>query len=261
MLLLTLALAVGIHQADGQAPSAGAISLSPTARTADLDMSKLKGEPARLAWSADGAQLYLQTAERKSDGSMSLRHYVLPATGGSFEAAEAEPPWATKYWAWKSTQSAPGAPAFKIQLDSQKRIVRSTSAPRGAAIAGMGGDAGAGASTGLGRSEGASVAIGEGQNAVVHSMLLNGEVIGEWVNAAIVPGLTYGWSPASLGLIAFANREGHIVIMDPKGGKQQITGSKDASLPAWTEDGTRLVYLEKSGKKKYTLRVVNVARS
>ena len=41
-----------------------------------------------------------------------------------------------------------------------------------------------------------TMVIPEGQNANIRTMRLKGEVIGEWVNSVIVPGLTFGWSPA-----------------------------------------------------------------
>jgi hypothetical protein len=43
--------------------------------------------------------------------------------------------------------------------------------------------------------------------------------------------------------------------MDAKGSKQEVAGSKDAILPAWSPDGSRLAWLQKDGKKKYELRI------
>jgi Tol biopolymer transport system component len=43
--------------------------------------------------------------------------------------------------------------------------------------------------------------------------------------------------------------------MDSKGKKQELTETKDAILPAWSPDGSRLAWLQKDGKKKYELRI------
>jgi Tol biopolymer transport system component len=48
--------------------------------------------------------------------------------------------------------------------------------------------------------------------------------------------------------------------MDYEGRKQEIASSKAAFLPAWSDDGRRLAYLEKTGKNKAVLRIVDVTR-
>jgi Tol biopolymer transport system component len=47
-------------------------------------------------------------------------------------------------------------------------------------------------------------------------------------------------------------------MMDNEGRKLVVAGAKSAYLPAWTTDGKRIAYLEKSGRKKYVLQVVEV---
>ncbi|MEX2272116.1 MAG: hypothetical protein WD690_11620 [Vicinamibacterales bacterium] len=244
-----------------QAVEATAIRVATPVRVAEIDTGKLKGEPVRLAWSADGIQLYLQTADRKSDGTAVARHYVIASSGGKFSAVDVEPPWAAEYWAWKSAQAAPGSPAFKIAVDSERRMLRSTATPRGSEIAGMGGDPGSGMAIGGSRAGGgAPVTVGEAQMAIVYFMLLNGDVIGEWVNAPIVPGETFSWSPGALGLIAYRNRDGKLVIADGAGRRNTLPGSSHVSLPAWSADGTKLAFLQKTGRKKYDLLVAGVSR-
>ena len=57
--------------------------------------------------------------------------------------------------------------------------------------------------------------------------------------------------PKSSGLIAFAEKGGgKLVIMDRTGKKQKIEGTKGVVLPAWTEDGAQMAYLETRGKNK-----------
>lgn len=243
-----------------QAIDPAALRVETPVSIAQIDTGRLKGEPSRLAWSADGAQLYLQTAERR-DGAEVRRHYLIAASGGRPAAVDSQPRWASEYWAWKSAQAAPGTPAFKIAVDSERRMVRSTATPRGSGLAGMGGDPGAGIEAGSGRAGGADpVTVGEAQQATIYRMTLGGDVIGEWINAPIVPGETFGWSPAALGLIAYANRNGQIVILDAAGRRAVIEGTSGATLPAWSEDGTKLAFLRKTGRKKYMLNVAAIGR-
>ena len=103
-------------------------------------------------------------------------------------------------------------------------------------------------------------AANQAQTVNVWTLKLKGEVIGEFVNAAAVPGLTYGWAPAGTGLIAFSNKDGRLAIMDEQGRKQEIASSKSTLLPAWTDDGKRIAYLERAGKNKVVLKVVDVTQ-
>lgn len=246
-----------------QAPGgldAKAVTVEAPTRVTEIDTGKLKGEPTRLSWSPDGSQLHLQTTEVKS-GAPVHRHHIFAIASSKLQAVDSEPDWAGRYWAWKSAQAAPGAPAFKIALDSEKRLLRSTNVPRGSGVAGMGGDPGAGGTSGPGPGGGLPPpAIGETQNATVHRMLLRGEVVGEWVNAPIVPGQTFGWSPLELGLIAYATRDGHLVIMDGNGGRNEVAGTSDVLLPAWSEDGSKIAFLKKSSRRKYDLLIADVRR-
>jgi hypothetical protein len=62
-------------------------------------------------------------------------------------------------------------------------------------------------------------------------------------------------------VIAFAEQKtGKLVLMDRNGNKQKIEGTKDVVLPAWTDDGTRLAYLESRGRTRYALVVATVQK-
>ena len=100
----------------------------------------------------------------------------------------------------------------------------------------------------------------QGQMANYYTLKLKSEVVGEFVNALPNFGLAFGWGPTGSGLIAFSNRDGRIVIMDDQGRKQEISSSKSTLFPAWTADGKRLAYLERSGKNKVALQVVDVTQ-
>ena len=241
------------------ATEAKGVRVAAPARVTEIDAGRLKGDPTQLSWSPDAKQLYLRTTET-SKGAPVHRHYVITLPDGKPQAVDAEPEWASKYWAWKSAQSAPGAPTMKIEVESERKMLRSTNAPSHAGLAGFGGDPGGGGVGGPGQGTGVNPAVGEAQMANVYRMLLRGEVIGEWVNAPIVPGLTFGWSPRELGLIAFANREGEIVLMDANGSKTKVAGTSDAILPAWSDDGSRLAFLGKTGRRKFDVLVSEVQR-
>jgi hypothetical protein len=257
LLALTLVLAAGSPALD-----ASKLKLSEPAPIVEFDTGKLKGVLFRLAWSPDAQQIYLQTVERDRAGSITAtHHYLMGLNGEAPKRVEQEPAWSAAYWEWKSTRTAPGLPAFKIDLEESQRRVRSTSTPMGGDLA-KGGLEGSGAMAPVGGGavgDAVSAAM-QGQMAHYYTLKLKGEVVGEFVNAVAIPGLTFGWGPAGTGLIAFSNPDGRIVIMDDQARKQEIPSSKSTLLPAWTEDGKRLAYLQKIGKSKVVVRVVDVTQ-
>ncbi len=91
-------------------------------------------------------------------------------------------------------------------------------------------------------------------------MTLKKEVVGEFVNHAIMPGLTFGWGPKGTHLIAYADQQGRLVVMDTTGAKQKIEGTKSVVLPAFAPDATKIAYLEGLGRNKYSLVVATVAK-
>lgn len=256
MILLLSALL--LSQPAIQAP---AITLTP-AVVARVDLGKLKGKLVRqLAWSPDGKQLYLRTfTEDRNALPKDVYHYVLDlgTAGSSFKQVKAPPAWAVTYWSWKSAQAAPGDDAFKISLETQKGMQSATSIPMAGNMARGGSD--------TSPTTGASMqtmldAAAQLQNATVYRMRLKGEIVGQWVNHAIMPGLTFGWGPSGSDLIAYAEpSSGRLIIMDKDGNKQKIDGTKNVVLPAWSADGTRLAYLQGTGRSKYDVVVATVAR-
>lgn len=231
------------------------LKLSQPSKTADLDMDKLKGQPSRLAWSTDGTHLYVQTMEGSfGQPGQKLRHYTIAAADGSRQDLQAEPDWASAYWTEKSGQTSPDGPPLKIDLKSEIRTEKGVSTPMGGALArgGTGGETGTGA--------GEAIGAAYNQQAIpVNTMLLGGSIVGEFVNSVIVPGLTFGWGPKGSKVIAFAeSKSGRVLVMDERGEKREVPASKDAILPAWSADGTRIAWLQREGKKKFTLQVARV---
>jgi hypothetical protein len=251
-----------IMAAVSPAVDASKLKLSAPPPIVEFDAGKLKGVLFRLAWSPDAQQIYLQTIERDRAGNVTtVHHYLMGLNGEAPKRAEQEPAWLAAYWDWKSMRAAPGLPAFKIDLEESQRRVKTTSTPMGGDLA-KGGLEGSGAMApigGGGASEGMTAAM-QAQMAHYYTLKLKGEVIGEFVNSVAIPGLTYGWGPAGTGLIAFSNPDGRIVIMDDQGRKQEVSSSKSTLLPAWTDDGKRLAYLQKTGKDKVALHVIDVTQ-
>ncbi|HJU44217.1 MAG TPA: hypothetical protein VJ691_15430 [Vicinamibacterales bacterium] len=233
------------------------LAFSEPATVAEIDSDRMKGQPARLAWSPDASRLYVQML----DGNFGrpgarLSHYVYAADSGKREELQAEPDWASKYWSVKSGQASPDNAAIKIELKSENRTEKSISVPMGGDLARGGADAGA---TGSSAGDGIAAAYGR-QTSLVHSMLLAGEPVGEFVNSVIVPGLTFGWGPRGSQLIAYsAVKGGRLMVMDVKGNKKEVRDTENTLLPAWSPDGTRLAWLQRDGRKKFDLRVARVA--
>lgn len=238
----------------------GALKFSEPSRIAEIDTDKLKGQPSKLAWSPDGTQLYVQMLEGqfgRPEGSK-IRHYVFAISDGKGKDVQGEPEWLSAYWTDKSGQASPDAAGFKIDLKSEVRTEKTVSTPMGGDLA-RGGTAGDdGGKTGAGD----VLAAAYNQQAVpVNTMLLHGEIVGEFVNSVIVPGLTFGWGPRGSGVIAYsAGKGGRVMVMDASGRKQEVPGTKDTLLPAWSPEGSKLAWLQKDGRKKFILQVAGVAK-
>jgi len=261
-MLLAMMLTVGLAAAPAPAVDATKIVCAPPTAGVEIDAGKLKGTLVRLAWSPDGTQVYLQTADPDTRGNVKLRHYTVGFDGQPPKSVEQEPAWASAYWAWKSAQSAPGISSLRISVDQQQKRVSATSNPAGGDLAKGAGDSGSGGKGGSGGGMSVGEAAGaayQTQNANVVTMRLKGEVVGEFVNAPPLPGTTFGWGPTGSGLIVFTGAGGRLVLLDDQGRKQEIAGTKDGYVPAFTADGKKLAYLEKSAKKKFLLRVVDLA--
>jgi len=122
--------------------------------------------------------------------------------------------------------------------------------------------------TGSGRPDAAGLASGdsvtksaESQHEAVVRLMLLGEPISEFVNERPVPGLMFGWAPRGTGAIAYTDRDGRLKLLDQESHKRTIANAKDALLPAWSNGGTRLAWVQKSGRKKYVLMVAEVNKT
>ena len=264
LLAASLALTLSAPSA-AQAPLSAESLQVEAKRVSEVDTGKLKGDPARLAWSPDAAMLYLQTVERDRFGNAREYHFTMPAAGGEPQKLDAQPEWATRYWAWKSAPSAPGAPAMKFDISSRRETRRATASPTGGGLAGMGGDSSTGGGSAGGRGSGGGTSASDAANAAlqaqsvqVTTLRLKDEVVAEYVNAPVTPGLSFGWAPQGRSAIAYADREGRLAIMDQQGAKTRVADSKDVLLPAWSDDGTRIAYLQRNGRKKFHVMIASL---
>jgi hypothetical protein len=256
-----LALVLALTLAQGQVPVAS-VKVTPST-TINLDLGKLNGKLLRqLAWSPDAAELYLMTYDANQDASIKKAyHFVIPVATGVPKSVDKAPEWAEKYWTWKSGQTSPDDPSVKIDVATERKRVSAVSMPFGGDLARGGTEGGAAGSGGGLSTESAMAANNASQMSDVYSMKLKGQTVGEWVNHPIVPGQTFGWAPKGHGLIAYADqRSGKLVLMNLAGQRQAVDGTRDVLLPAWSDDGQRLAYVEGRGRNKFALVVAAVQK-
>lgn len=236
------------------AMNVGSLTFGPPTSIAEIDTDSIKGQPSRLAWSPDGSELYVQMMEgefaRLAEARLSHHLYKMD---GKHQVASHEPEWVSTYWTTKSHQASPDVPAFKIELKSEQRVEKTVSSP-------MGGDLARGGSSPGNPGPPPGVEAAYNRQAVpVHTMLLHGQIVGEFVNSVIVPGQTFAWGPKGSKVIAYsAYRSGQLVVMDQTGKRQEIDDTKDTLFPAWSPDGVRLAWLQKDGRKTYQLMVTKI---
>jgi hypothetical protein len=225
------------------------------ATVTELDLGKLKGELRQVGWSIDDTQLYVQTADGDPQ-SPKLHHYTVPVAGGAPKSVDAQPEWAKAYWADKSDRTAPGVPALMIDVEQKFETMKYGTGSAGAADR---------ASSGLGANNINSgdnmdkAALSERLNVVRLTLL--GETVSEFVNERAIPGLMFGWGPRGTGVIAYTDREGRLKLLDQDAHKRTIAAAKDALLPAWSTEGDRIAWVQKSGRKKYVLMVAGMSRN
>lgn len=252
MLVLASVAWVFLFQAVPPAPlDVTALKIGAPAVVAEIDMGKLKGEPRRLAWSSDGATIYIQTVEGNPPREKP-RHYTVLLDGGRVQPVESEPAWAAEFWAVKQDRAAPGLPSLAIQVVQGQEMLKLGMAPAGALDR-----------TGSPESTAGTISpeAGHGdQRAHVVRLLLQGQVIGTWTNERVIPGTRFSWGPAGSGSMVFVGEGGRLILFDGQKRKQTVEGVKDALLPAWSTDGARLAYLVKTGRRNYVLSWVTVSR-
>jgi hypothetical protein len=244
LLTVLSVLSISSGQVPAAAVDASALVIGAPTTIAELDLGKLKGELRQVGWAPDGDELYVQTADGNSE-SEKLRHYLVSVSGGPARPIDAEPEWAKDYWGIKSDRFAPGLRSLMIEFEQklEKWKVGTGSGRPGEQ---------AGGAPGSVQVDIEKTAEGQFQN--LARLTFVGETISEFVNQKPVPGLMFSWGPLGSGVIAYTDREiGRLRLLDQHKRKQTVSGVKDALLPAWSLDGTRLAWVRKDGRKKYAL--------
>jgi hypothetical protein len=253
MVTTTLAFLISLVTAAAPqaAPQVSAMAIGAPHQVVMLD--KIKGEPIQMAWSPDGKQLYVQTGEKTRIGTFqNPRHYLVTIADGKAKDVDAAPAWATDYQSWKSNKWAPGLHSMAIDISDEKRTQRSVNAPMGGALAKGGADA-----TGTSADDVVSAAMTSQLQHVI-TLRLKGETVGEYVDTQFVPGYTFSWAPETFGpAIAYGNPDGRLAVMDAKGDKKAVDGTKNVLVPAWSTAGDHIAFLQKDGKK-YAVMMVDV---
>jgi hypothetical protein len=235
---LAVSLALGAHNL------APVVHLSKAQSWLRLDVAKLKGRPAQLAWSDSEEQLYLQVVEGTTAATLKVRHYLLARDRGP-ALLDSQPKWAQEYWKWKSAKSYFGDPRMTIEVDTRRETIDPIRDRNTAYL----------------NSENYAPATLEGKATggfhFVNRLMLKGHIIGEFVDEDVFPGYTFSWSPNLLGLIAFRSRNGRLAIMDVEGQTQTSDEGRDVWLPAWSPSGELIAYLEREGRKQFILYVAS----
>ena len=256
MIHLVLTMVVALIQSAPMS-NASAIALAPAAPVAEIDLGRLKGDLVMLAWSPDGTEFYLQTVERDRRGAVTATHHYIVKPGSKAEKGiDAQPAWAATYWTWKSGQASPAIGSFKIAVEERTDTKR--------AVAAVGDLAkGGGSADGRGipgtSSEEATAVSAMTQVQHVFALRLRNEPIGEWINEPVRPGTNWSWAPAPHAMIVYTKRDGGpLILLDEQGRKQELAGAAKAMLPAWSNDGTKIAWLERKDRKTLDLMVAGV---
>jgi len=227
---------------------AGALAdqaFTPSAPTlvVSLQGGQFKGNPSQLTWSPDSTMLCVQTLEGNSP-PLKTRFYLIPVQEHTFRGADVAPEWAAAYWQFKSARNPPGQPELRIEVET---LHQNTDVPTQSL-----------SDKAKGGLRDNAVAAQNVAGNVVYVLKLKGEVVGQYVNQPLVPGMTFGWSPATLHAVAYAKPDGHLSLLDLNAAQVDLAGTKDAILPAWSPDGNQVVYLQKKGRKDYDVMAVSL---
>ena len=160
---------------------------------------------------------------------------------------------------WKSAQASPALATFRIDIEERNETRRAVAAPVGGDLAKGGSTGGDRSNVGSTASDAAAAAYAS-QEQHIYALKTKGQTIGEWADEPVTPGTTFGWAPAPARLLVFARRDGGpLVVLDDQGRKQDFDQTKPASLPAFSDDGTKLGWLQRKGRNKFDLMVAEVS--
>jgi dipeptidyl aminopeptidase/acylaminoacyl peptidase len=226
-------------------PDVTRLTVSSPRRVIDIDAGKLGGDPAQLSWGPDQT-LYLRMTQSDRWGNERSRPYLvaLGAPRPAVAPTGEEPAWASSYWLWKSALLAPGIPRLEIYVETEKQLktaVGSVRDPRG------------------NPQSRADADLQSLQGVRKTTLKLRGVPIAELTDAPFIPGLTFGWAPAPMGMLAYVDGGKHLMLIDRDGRKREAPGAHDVALPAWSPDGRQIAYLQRMNKSKYLLMIADIS--
>jgi hypothetical protein len=251
---LTVAL-VGLAMLAVVAADLTPFSISPPAVIVDFDSHAVQGDPVQLAWSDKPGVFYLQTSQGY-EPNVTTRHYTITLGEKAPQNIKEEPDWAADYWKYKSRRDAPAQTDLLIGVET--RVENNRIPTQSLADKARGAESGGGEIA----MRGAREAANDSRNATqVRSLKLKGTTIGEYYDAPLIPGLTFGWSPEKEHAIAFADPKGRLAVLDYfLDAVQTVDGTDHVLLPAWSKDGEKIVFLERAGRNHYVLEQVTISR-
>ena len=234
------------------APDVSKLTVSSPRTIRDLDAKDVRGIPTRLAWSPDGAWLYVRVSTFDRWSNETVRHVLIETKGTRVQPLPDEPGWLARYWNLKSALASPVVPSWRIVIDTRNEQVRTINVPREGNIGQHTADPTAGLD------EVIRNAATSSQKTMFEQLLLNGRVIGSAVNGHVPPGRTFAWAPEPLALVAFATENGRLAVMNVQGHVREIKGAKKPLLPAWSQNGEQLAYAQQTSSGAYAIKAVTI---
>ena len=221
----------------------GALTVGKLRKIATLTERQTRGFlPVLLAWSPDDASLFIVSHSVETDKGQSgflfeaahwvekpspFRNYFsVPISGEEIEEEKKAPGWVLPYWNFKSFEaSLDGAKITKEMSKRQQSVYRLS-----------------------------GIIVGRPWK------LKGGSDSGQWFSAAayLYPGFTYSWSPPGGKAIAFVD-EYKIFLMTEDGKDRRKIAKGDLILPAWSNLGNRIAFLNMSLGGAWNIHVVELA--
>ncbi|MEW5982660.1 MAG: hypothetical protein AB1806_09850 [Acidobacteriota bacterium] len=252
-LVVTLAVFDGSGQATG--PDRGALvkaKIKGPETLLDLDTRQLKGVPTRLAWAPDGTSFYIRLSQFDRWANETVAHGLVDVANRRVTVVAGVPDWAERYWEWKAGQASPAERSWRITYEAREELVKTTNVPREGTIGMNVSDP----NTPL--SDVVALAALANQKTRFETLRLGGLVLDQAVNSRILPGRTFSWSPPAASFIAYVNAKGRLAVSERSGDSREVKGTKNVLLPAWSDDGQRIAYIEKRNDGRYALRLVRI---
>jgi hypothetical protein len=205
-----------------------ALDLPKMTREVSRDASQ-KSQSARLCWSGDGKEIYLNSYTRDANFEMTFSHFILKSDGSEFRKVERSPFWVESCWNWKASLQSPGGKAEP----SEKKSDAVAASGRG---------------------------LNSFQNVIpVTRICLGKRTLREQKGYGELKGVCYGWATEGTAILLYAGKKGNLVAIDYEGKEEKLLLKGDYTLPAWSCQADRVAFVEtKKGGKGWRIYVASV---